>query len=205
MKLSYLVWITILSSFVLIQSMSEWGSVQAIFCIFLGILSVLSRKDFNGLFLVLCFLIIFSIEILVFYPLQHFVFPSLNGLLDNSIAFSAQFCIDLFLIYLVRNRMSLSLIFTKGSDPRIFEKNYTEGPLLGLLLGYAAMDLLAFLENLMRNLDKLGVNPEFAKQFWEFTFFYDYFEYLKGTLMALSITVLYMGVVIRKRQIPSAA
>jgi len=40
----------------------------------------------------------------------------------------------------------------------------------------ATVTLLAFGENLIRNLEYLGVNEEFAKTFWQWTFFYDNYE-----------------------------
>ncbi|WMN61361.1 hypothetical protein NI389_08270 [Pseudoalteromonas xiamenensis] len=205
MKVVNLILVTILSSFLLLNNISAGQNVQTVFCVLLIALVVFAKNDLNSRYMVVSYLMVFTLGKIVFYPIEMYVYPNFNSLVQNSAAFGMSFLLDILLIYLVRNRMLFSLMLTGGEEPSVLEKNYTEGPLFGLLLGYASIDLVAFVENVVRNLEYFGFSKEFAKQFWHVTFFYDYYEYLKGTLMALSITVLYMGVVIRKRQMPSAA
>ncbi|MFC3034413.1 hypothetical protein ACFOEE_18050 [Pseudoalteromonas fenneropenaei] len=199
MRATYLVMGSVASALLLVQLISEWQSAQTVFCILLVGLAFFSRSDSNGQFLIIAFLTAFLVEKIVFYPVELFIFPLNINFIGNSVAFIVQFSVDVLLIYLVKNRMKLSLVLTKGKSPCILEKNYAEGPLYGLLICYASIDMLAFIENIIRNLDRLGVDESFAKQFWDLTFFYDNFEYMKGVLMALTIVVLYMGVVVRKR------
>ncbi|WP_249314002.1 hypothetical protein [Pseudoalteromonas sp. S2755] len=80
----------------------------------------------------------------------------------------------------------------------MFEKNYAEGPLHFLVLTLALIDFFALMENFLRNLEHLGINEETAKVFWEVTFFYDYFAYLKSVPMLLCVAVLYIGFIARR-------
>lgn len=205
MRALYLFIATILGSFLLLHSVHSGQHIQSIFCALLVFLAFLSRNDANSSYLVLMYLVVFAIGKIVVLPLHSSFFENSSGFIKNTYIFGFSALLDLCLVYLVRNRMALSLFITKGKKPAVLEKNYAEGPLLGLLIGYAAIDVFAFIENLVRNLEHLGINEIFAKQFWEITFFYNNYMYFKTVLLALSIAVLYMSVIIRKRQMPSAA
>lgn len=205
MKASYLIIATFLAAFLLVFSVPAGQHLLSVFCLLLISLFLLSKKDVNSGYLVLVFLGVFSLGKVLLYPLEEYLFPISSGFVQNLSVFSINLFLDLLLIFFLKNRMVFSLKITNGRKPEVLEKNYSEGPLYGLLIGWCLVDFLALLENIVRNLEHLGISEDFAKQFWHITFIYDYYEYAKGVLMALTIVVLYMGVIIRKRQSLSAA
>ncbi|WP_240036249.1 hypothetical protein [Pseudoalteromonas sp. A757] len=96
----------------------------------------------------------------------------------------------------------MAVLLTKGRTASVFEKNHAEGPLYFLVLILVFVDFMALLENFIRNLEHIGVNEEIARAFWEWTFFYDYYEYLKAVPIFLCIALLYVGLIVRTRRQP---
>ncbi|MFC0117665.1 helix-turn-helix domain-containing protein [Pseudoalteromonas xiamenensis] len=174
--------------------------IITIVCILLFLLSVFARKDLKNQYLVLMFFAFTVLEKIIFYPIQRYVFPLTSGFIDNIIAFGIQFIMYVFLFYLTKNRIEISLRLTKGRLPQVMQHNLTDAPIAGLLLLYIALHLAAFIENLIRHLDKFGVDEEFAKQFWKVQFIYDNYELFNITLVGFTIAVLYFGINIQKRQ-----
>ena len=95
--------------------------------------------------------------------------------------------------------MTVGVLVTKGKSPTVFERNHAEGPLYFLVITMVTVDFMALTENFIRNLEHLGVTEETAKVFWEVTFFYDYFEYLKVVPMLLCVLMLYVGLIVRTK------
>ncbi|PAY01761.1 hypothetical protein CKO50_08370 [Pseudoalteromonas sp. HM-SA03] len=177
--------------------------IEPIVCVSLFILVFSSRKDENSLLLTLIFAVVFVLEVLVAFGLKYMVFPAVESYYyENIYAFSIQLILSLLLLFLLRHRMTISVILTRGKSASVFEKNYAEGPLYFLVIISALVDFLALMENFLRNLERLGVNEETAKLFWEFTFFYDYFEYLKAVPMLLCVLLLYVGLIVRTKRQP---
>ncbi|QTH72716.1 hypothetical protein [Pseudoalteromonas xiamenensis] len=137
MKALLLLLLAILGGVLLVDSVSAGQNIQSVFCVILLLLVVLSKNEFNSLFLVLIFFVTFLLSKILFYPIEAFIYPKYSPLLVNSVAFGVQFFVDVLMIYFVKNRMRFSLMLTNGKDPSVMEKNYAEGPLYGLLLGYA--------------------------------------------------------------------
>lgn len=162
------------------------------------ILTVLSRKDDNCLLLTACFATVFLLSAVVMYVLKVSIFPVVeSNYIQNIYAFMSNLSLSLSLLYLLRHRMTVGVLVTKGKSPVIFERNYSEGPLYFLVITMVLIDFLALMENFIRNLEHLGVAEETANVFWEVTFFYDYFEYLKAVPMLLCVLMLYVGLVVR--------
>lgn len=205
MKFTSLILASVLIGLLVTYSFSIGQDIQNVLLILFLALTIMSRKDANHQFLVLSFLGVFIVGKLILYPLEMYVYGQYSGLINNSLLFGLNIILDFVLLYLIKNRMRLGLVLTKGKKPEVLEKNYSDAPLYGLLLCYISIDLLAFFENIIRNLEHFGVSEAFAQQFWNVTFFYDFYEYFKVTLISLTIAVLYMGVIIRKRQSLSAA
>jgi len=205
MKVATLIIVSIVAGLMLLHELSIGQNIQSAFVLLSVALLFFSKDDQNSQYLVVVFLSYFALAKIVIFILETYIYPNYNGLIQNTFAFGSALIEDLCLIYLVRNRMKMSLLFTRGKAPKVLERNYADGPLLGLLIGYVFIDFLALVENAIRNLEHLGFSEDFAKQFWDFMFFYNNYEYIKVVLISLTIMVLYMGVVIRKRQMPSAA
>ncbi|MCF7515474.1 helix-turn-helix domain-containing protein [Pseudoalteromonas sp. L23] len=173
--------------------------------ILLLVLFFYSYKDKNSQLLTLCFVVVFLCSTVVAYALVNVIFPILDsGYHKNICAFTIQFSLSLLLLFLLKYRMAFAVFLTRGRSPSVFEKNYAEGPLHFLVLTLALIDFFALMENFLRNLEHLGINEETAKVFWEVTFFYDYFAYLKSVPMLLCVAVLYIGYIARNQVSRSA-
>ncbi|QZO15030.1 helix-turn-helix domain-containing protein [Pseudoalteromonas piscicida] len=171
--------------------------------ILLLVLFFYSYKDKNSQLLTLCFAIVFVLSSIAMFVLQTVIFPAVESyFIENIYAFSIQLSLSLLLLFLLKHRMTIAVILTRGRSPTVFEKNHAEGPLYLLVILLAIVDFFALMENFLRNLDRMGVNEESAKVFWEVTFFYDYFAYLKAVPMLLCVLLLYVGLIVRTKRQP---
>jgi len=175
-------------------------AIQWVFLLLLILLTLLARKDLNSQLLTAIFFGVSSLLYLVLTPLRHYMQPIYSGFIQNMTYFSLAILSDFLMIYLLRNKMSLSVKLTKGNNKSVFEKNYMEGPIGIVIMGLLFVDSLAFLENIIRNLEHFGINEDFARQFWEVQFIFDNFKSIKFFLMAVIIILLFVGTRIRHRQ-----
>ncbi|PCK33019.1 MULTISPECIES: hypothetical protein [Pseudoalteromonas] len=187
----------------LFASVIKFGVLESIICAMLFLLTCFSRKDENSQLLTLIFAAVFVLEVCVAIGSRYFIFPAVESFfVENIYAFGLQLLVNLLLLFLVKHRMTIAVLLTRGKSASVFEKNYAEGPLYFLVMVLVFIDFMALMENFLRNLDRMGVNEETAKIFWEVTFFYDYFEYLKAVPTFLCITLLYVGLVVRTKRQP---
>ncbi|MBR8844214.1 MULTISPECIES: hypothetical protein [Pseudoalteromonas] len=184
-------------------SVVQFGVFESIVCAMLFILACFSKKDQNSQMLTLIFAAVYVLEVFVAIGLKYFIFPAVESYYyENIYAFGLQLAVNLILLFLLKYRMTVGVLITKGKSASVFEKNYAEGPLYFLVLILVFIDFMALMENFLRNLERLGVSEETAKIFWEVRFFYDYFEYLKGVPILLCITLLYVGLIVRTKRQP---
>ncbi|MCG7540963.1 hypothetical protein [Pseudoalteromonas sp. OF7H-1] len=177
--------------------------VEIIMSLALVLLVFLSKNDANSQLLTLCFAVVFILSSVAMLVLETLIYPAVDDyFIGNIFAFSICLLLSLLLLFLLRHRMTVAVLLTRGKSASVFEKNYAEGPLYFLVIILVSVDFLALMENFLRNLERLGVSEETAKVFWEVTFFYDYFEYLKGVPMLLCVTLLYVGLVVRTKRQP---
>ncbi|MEK0159875.1 hypothetical protein WLQ65_12160 [Pseudoalteromonas piscicida] len=177
--------------------------IEIVMSAMLVILVFLARSDTNSQLLTLCFAIVFVLSSIAMFVLQTVIFPAVESyFIENIYAFSIQLSLSLLLLFLLKHRMTIAVILTRGRSPTVFEKNHAEGPLYLLVILLALVDFFALMENFLRNLDRMGVNEESAKVFWEVTFFYDYFAYLKAVPMLLCVLLLYVGLIVRTKRQP---
>ncbi|MFC3034414.1 helix-turn-helix domain-containing protein [Pseudoalteromonas fenneropenaei] len=181
-----------------VQVMLSPPTLNLIFLLVTLFLLFYARRDFSSFFLVVNFFFIYLFAYVEFGFLYRLFKSGYSGFMQNLIMFSFHISNDVLLILLLKNRMAISLYLTKGKVASVLDGNHIDGPLYGLLLCFLFIDVSAFIENMIRNLERVGINESFAMQFWEWTFFYDYFEYMKVTIMFLIILALYIGIVIRK-------
>ncbi|RRS09332.1 hypothetical protein EAG18_07795 [Pseudoalteromonas sp. J010] len=162
-----------------------------------------SKDDQNSQLLTFCFAVVFVLSSIVVYILETVVYPSVNGgFFQNIYAFSSQLLLSMLLLFILKHRMTVAVLLTRGKSASVFEKNYAEGPLYLLVMVLVFVDFMALMENFLRNLEHIGVREETARTFWEVTFFYDYFAYLKAVPMLLCVTILYVGLIVRTKRQP---
>ncbi|ODB38604.1 hypothetical protein BB427_12575 [Pseudoalteromonas sp. BMB] len=176
---------------------------EPITCGLLFALVFLSREDENSLLLTLIFAITFALDTVMVYFITYVIIPAVESYyVENIYAFGIQLTLSLLLLFLLRHRMTIAVLITRGKSASVFEKNHVEGPLYLLVMLLVFIDFMALMENFLRNLEHLGVNEELAKTFWDVTFFFDYFPYLKAVPMLLCVTMLYVGLVVRTKRQP---
>ncbi|MGA4607979.1 hypothetical protein [Pseudoalteromonas maricaloris] len=186
-----------------LASVAQATVFEPITCIMLFILTFLSKSDENSLLLTLIFAVVFALDAVLVFGLKYGVFPVVESyFIENIYAYGAQLAVSLLLLFLLRHRMTVAVILTRGKSASVFEKNYTEGPLYLLVIMLVFIDFMALMENFLRNLDRMGVDEEIAKAFWEVTFFFDYFAYLKAVPIILCIMLLYVGLIVRTKRQP---
>ncbi|WMN61367.1 helix-turn-helix transcriptional regulator [Pseudoalteromonas xiamenensis] len=193
-----------LAFILLVPAITNAHGTQYLFCFLQILLLFFARKDLNSMTMSLVFLVVYVFGDLLIYPIEAYIFPYFNGLVQNAVAFGANIVIDVLLIVLLKNRTLLSLWFSQGRNKLVLEKNFIEGPIYAVAIGFLLVDGLAFFENIIRNLEHFGIDESFAKHFWKITYIYDYFEYLKSSLMAIGVILLFIGTRIRQRQLDFA-
>ncbi|MCG9770777.1 hypothetical protein CTT31_23325 [Pseudoalteromonas maricaloris] len=194
--------LTCIGAAVLVSLMSAPFIEVAMSLMLIGIVC-LAKNDDNSQLLTMCFASVFILSSFAMYILKNFVIPSVEGgYVQNIYAYSTQLVLSLLLLFLLKHRMTIAVLLTRGKSASVFERNYAEGPLYLLVIFLVFVDFMALMENFIRNLEHLGINEETAKIFWEWTFFYDYFAYLKAVPMLLCVTLLYVGLVVRTKRQP---
>ena len=88
----------------------------------------------------------------------------------------------------------------KSKHPEILKSSVIDSPLYGVFLLFCIIDLLSFIENIVRNMGKLGVAEEFAAKFWSWQFFYNNYELLKAVLLGLMFMTLFACAYIANKQ-----
>ncbi|MEI5637792.1 MULTISPECIES: hypothetical protein [unclassified Pseudoalteromonas] len=184
----------------LLATVTQATIIQVIVLSSLILLLFLSKKDVNSQLLTLIFASIFVAETCLVIVLKYMVLPATDSYFEENIyLFGTQLIVSLSLLLLLRSRMTVSVLITRGKSAPVFEKNHAEGPLLFLVLLMVFIDFCALAETLIRNLEVFGIKEELAKAFWELTFFFDYFEYLKAVPMLLCVMMLYVGLIVRTK------
>lgn len=189
-----------------LASVAQATVFEPITCALLFILVVFARDDENSLLLTLVFAVVLSLDALMVFYLKNILFPIIESFyIENIFAYGGQLTLSILLLFLLKYRMAVAVLVTRGKSASVFEKNHAEGPLYLLVLTLVFIDFMALMENFLRNMEHLGVKEETAKVFWEVTFFYDYFAYLKSVPLLLCIAMLYVGIVVRTRRTPIQA
>ncbi|USD30287.1 helix-turn-helix transcriptional regulator [Pseudoalteromonas sp. SCSIO 43201] len=172
---------------------------ENIILIILCVLFFYANKDKNSQSVIGIFVIAFMLEVIVAYCLKFIIFPAVESYyFENIYAFGLQLCINLLLLFMLKNRAFLSVLVTRGRSASVLERSPIEASVYFLVLTLASVDFLALMENFLRNLERLGVEESVAKAFWEVTFFYDYFEYLKAAPTWACVMVLFTAIIARK-------
>ncbi|RRS09331.1 XRE family transcriptional regulator [Pseudoalteromonas sp. J010] len=171
---------------------------EPITCVLLFILVYLARKDTNSFLLISIFTVVLTLDAFLVFCLKIIVFPKVESFyIENILAYGVQLITSLMLLLSIKYKMTISLLLTRARVASVFEKNYVESPLYFLTGVLVLVDFLALMENFVRNMERLGVAEETAKTFWNLTFFFDNYSYLKAFPILLCISLLYIGFLAR--------
>ncbi|AXQ98873.1 hypothetical protein [Pseudoalteromonas piscicida] len=139
----------------------------------------------------ICFILFFTR--IVGFAIIYFNLFSLNDdslyLWKNNRIFLIHLLIDItsFLLIAFRPMLSRNWLAKKGKETKEVLMTNADMALMTLFLLFIGVDSLALVENLIRNLDYLGVNEEFAKQFWGWDWVFYNYSSMKSILLGLEL------------------
>ncbi|GEK11772.1 hypothetical protein [Pseudoalteromonas peptidolytica] len=93
----------------------------------------------------------------------------------------------MFLLIATRPILSRNWLTRKGKETKEVLMTNADMALMTVFLLFICIDLLAMAENLIRNLEYLGVNEEFAKQFWGWDWVFYNYSSIKSILLGLEL------------------
>ncbi|USE67944.1 hypothetical protein CTT31_01915 [Pseudoalteromonas maricaloris] len=162
--------------------------------VLLVVVTFVSRRLVNLQHISVVLLFITVIE----YAFVRYIFElSASGLppyKTNAFIFGAHFLLDLIIFLLLKHRVLWSLRFIRLTNPnnwRSIYMTYADPILYGIFFAFILVDLAAFGENLIRNMDLFfGVSEEASKPYWSWGWVYKNYEILKSILSALVLTTI---------------
>ncbi|CCQ12654.1 hypothetical protein PALB_35940 [Pseudoalteromonas luteoviolacea B = ATCC 29581] len=187
-------------AFSLIESISTYNAI--IICL-LTVLYFSSRHDVDLGDLILFILVITIFERVLVGPIYYLMNNNIvSNFTVNTLFFSSHLATDLLLVFICRNRWTLTLkksqILSNEDFKRSKGPSLADAPTMGLFLLFVIFDLMLLGENTLRNLEQFGVSEEFAKQFWGAQFFYNIHAETKSVLQAILFMLLTACVVISR-------
>lgn len=162
-----------------------------------------SGDDFNfrSVAIVVCGALISELIVVSFYSI--FLQAQLGNFITNNVYFGTHLLFDLVVLLFIAYRRPLMLYLFKNSKNKqveILKPTIVDAPLYGVFILFCVVDGLALLENIIRNLDRLGFSEEFSKQFWSWMFVYNNYEILKAVLIGLMFMTLFACAYISNKQ-----
>ena len=128
--------------------------------------------------------------------------------LINALIFGTHFAVDFIALLFFKFRVRLSLRFMRYTNPENWRSIYmthADPILYGIFFTFILVDLAAFGENLIRNMELFFPIPvEVAKPFWSWSWVYKNYEILKSILLSCVITTL-LATIFVERQRPDTA
>lgn len=120
---------------------------------------------------------------LIIYSLMNFYILEKTSVLSGFYQGIIIFGIQLFALVILASILFFRPVLSRWIHSKLSLKSNTEisitfadNLLFAVFCMLALITLLAFGENLIRNLEYMGVSEDFAKHFWEWTFFFTYYE-----------------------------
>ncbi|PCK31388.1 hypothetical protein [Pseudoalteromonas piscicida] len=146
--------------------------------------------------------LVISFEFFLYSLITEILFPERPAYFVNALIFSLHFFTDLALFYYFKNRTKLSMAFISKFVPEKREFIYMTHAdilLVGIYFLFMVVDIAAFIENLIRNMDYIfGVAEDTAKPFWSWNWVYQSYPYAKAILLAAVVTVLLATVYVER-------
>lgn len=162
-------------------------------------LCVKNQLNIIHLSTLLSILIFLEIITIFFLDLYASDFPAYKA---NAYIYAVHFSFDLASFYAIKHRVKISLLIVKRFQPSKREYVYMTHAdilLVGIFFLFMIVDISAFIENLIRNMDYIfGIAEETAKPFWSWNWLYKSYPYAKAILLAAVVTVLLATVYVER-------
>ncbi|ATD08786.1 MULTISPECIES: hypothetical protein [Pseudoalteromonas] len=121
----------------------------------------------------------------------------------NLLMFGSHFLVDLTILMIMKYRVRLSLRYVRRTAPdnwRSIYMTHADPILYGIYFAFILVDLAAFGENIIRNLEHFGVDESFAKQFWSWGLIYYNYEILKSILLSCVVTTILATIFVERQR-----
>lgn len=170
-------------------------------------ITYISRRLVNLQHIAVTMLLVVTSE---YFIVQHLISLNSQGLpafQTNALIFGTHFLVDLVMLLFLKYRVRFSLRYIRRTNPdnwRAIYMTHADPLLYGIFFAFVLVDLAAFGENIIRNLEYLGVDEAFAKQFWSWGLIYYNYEILKSILLSCVMTTL-LATIFVERQRPDEA
>lgn len=166
------------------------------------ILTFFFKEQENIKHISLGLVLVISFEFYSYSLITERLFPEKPAYFVNGLIFVLHFITDLALFFYFKNRTRLSITFISKFQPEKREFIYMTHAdilLVGIYFLFIIVDVSAFIENLIRNMDYIfGVAEETAKPYWSWNWIYQSYPYAKATLLAAVVTVLLATVYVER-------
>lgn len=131
-----------------------------------------------------------TLELLLF----EYVIPNKSETIEqvwiNSIIYGVHFLFDLVTLLFLMLRAPVMRFLRAFENHKYFMTN-TEFGLMTVFVMFLFVDLAAFVENIIRNLEHIGIAEETAKAFWDYNWiFYNYLN-IKTIIQTLMMIVVF--------------
>lgn len=122
----------------------------------------------------------------------------------NALVFTTHFAVDFTALLFFKYRVRLSLRFMRYTNPENWRSIYmthADPILYGIFFAFILVDLAAFAENLIRNMELFfPISVDVAKPFWSWSWVYKNYEILKSILMSCVITTLLATIFVERQR-----
>lgn len=193
-----------------------WGEVTHMYWLYMAAMAsimILKAKDTPILHICLGLLSLKLMEFgaLNLIPTRETMGPNIPMVWLNNNNFLIHLTFDVIVLAFLFYRPAISrtywrtITYPPNKAHRDAELTYTRADvwIMGVVAMYFLVDLAALLENLIRNMDYLGVNEGFAQHFWEWTVLFYAYEPTKNTLNALELLAIWVSASTQWKALPS--
>lgn len=178
--------------------------INSVWLISIFVISIVGKNLENIKHITFILLFMVLVEYLAVLYLLKYNPNELPPYLNNALIFGTHFILDLITMILLKYRMRLSLKYIRKTNPENWQSVYmthADPILYGIFFAFIIVDLAAFGENLIRNMDLFfGVSEEASKPFWSWGWVYKSYEYLKSILLACVITTLLATIFVERQR-----
>ncbi|KJY94401.1 hypothetical protein [Pseudoalteromonas piscicida] len=184
----------------------HYQSINALHLLFMGCIAMTSfflRGQENIKHIVLILLVLSFIEYGFFSYFMNLNKAGLPAYQTNAFIYSLHLVCDFIALMILKYRVRLSLRYVRFTNPdnwRAVYMTYADPILYGIYFAFVIVDLAAFGENIIRNLEYVGVNESFAKQFWSWSFIYQNYEILKSILLSCVVTTILATIFVERQR-----
>lgn len=162
---------------------------QVVILVAIASIGVVYSADVNVRHICFALFFVHLMEFFVFHFNLFSVGTDALNLWKNNRIYLIHLFIDVtsFILIAFRPVLSRNWLAKKGKVTKEVVMTNADMALMTVFLLFIGVDFLAFAENLIRNLDYLGVNQEFAKQFWGWDWVYYNYSSMKNILLGLEL------------------